>query len=91
MSAGDAAQTADLILHLCFGYQAMGKSGAPQGDWSRHLVGLVGEMPTDTLLDARFGVVWCRFRLTTADRNCNDQSDVYRAHASPYAGSQRTR
>ena len=35
--AGDAAETADLILHLYFGHQAMGKSGGHGADWAGHL------------------------------------------------------
>jgi len=38
----DAAATADLILHLYFGHQAMGKSGESQRDWQAHLDGLLG-------------------------------------------------
>ena len=34
---GDAVATADLILHLYFGYQAMGKAGARNIDWASHL------------------------------------------------------
>ena len=38
---GDAAATADLILHLYFGHQAMGKSGEDRSDWQAHLKGLL--------------------------------------------------
>lgn len=38
----DAAATADLILHLYFGHQAMGKSGECSRDWRAHLDGLLG-------------------------------------------------
>lgn len=40
-STGEAAKTADLILHLYFGHQAMGKSGGASSDWQAHLRGLL--------------------------------------------------
>lgn len=43
--AGDAAQTADLILHLYFGYQALGKAGESGQDWSVYLEQLVDNSP----------------------------------------------
>ena len=33
--------TADLILHLYFGYQALGKAGGMRADWKRHLDDLI--------------------------------------------------
>jgi len=40
-STGDLSDTADLILHLYFGHQAMGKSGPGRSDWKQHLEGLL--------------------------------------------------
>lgn len=34
---GDAAATSDLILHLYFGHQAMGRAGRDRSDWPDHL------------------------------------------------------
>ena len=41
-TANDAAVTADLVLHLYFGHQAIGKGGESLGDWRTHLRGLLG-------------------------------------------------
>jgi len=38
----DVKETADLILHLYFGHQAMGRSAPGQSDWSRRLAQLLG-------------------------------------------------
>ena len=40
--AREVEETADLILHLYFGHQAMGRSSAPERDWTRRLGQLVG-------------------------------------------------
>ena len=40
--AREVEETADLILHLYFGHQAMGRSSAPERDWPRRLGQLVG-------------------------------------------------
>lgn len=44
--AADAAQTADLILHLYFGYQALGKAAECTSDWQGHLQGLLDHAQT---------------------------------------------
>lgn len=44
VAPADVAPLADVILHLYFGHQAMGKSGMEQsGDWSARLRALIGE------------------------------------------------
>ena len=40
--SGDMAKTADLILHLYFGYQAVGKSGGASSSWTENLQELLG-------------------------------------------------
>lgn len=35
--------TADLILHLYFGHQALGKAGKARQDWEQHLAGMLNE------------------------------------------------
>lgn len=42
-SAKNAVTTADLILHLYFGHQAIGKGGENLDDWQTHLHGLLGQ------------------------------------------------
>lgn len=39
---GDTAQMADVVLHLYFGDQAMGRSGGARGDWRAALQRLLG-------------------------------------------------
>ena len=41
----EIAETADLILHLYFGHQAMGKAGGAGTDWAGRLRSLLGEGP----------------------------------------------
>lgn len=41
--ARQIAETADLILHLYFGHQAMGKAGGVEADWAGRLRYLLGE------------------------------------------------
>lgn len=40
-----AAEVADMILHLYFGHQAMGKSTDTRHDWKGRLAALLGESP----------------------------------------------
>ncbi len=37
-------ETADMILHLYFGHQALGKSGGQRGDWQSRLARMLGEV-----------------------------------------------
>ena len=41
--ARESAETADLILHLYFGHQAVGKAGRTEADWAGRLRHLLGE------------------------------------------------
>lgn len=41
--AGHKPETADLILHLYFGYQALGKTGKSSGNWQSRLAKMLGE------------------------------------------------